>query len=353
MATLARRSRPYLLMRHALTRTASCCPTDSSACSFHSFNHAGSCQDQGEDHIAAVKPTQLGFTTARGAISRLAGSHMRKNNFAVSGNQYPERGVRHYRGGGGRGRGRTFHDFDREYGQPGENKGSRSEGKDETGGLGSESRNYKKMDFEEQDASVPESPEERVAYMREREREIMLRKFRTQVIDVNRTFKVTKGGGEISFTALVICGNGDGLAGWGKGKGPKATRAIREASAKAINNLYYFERFKDQTIYHYVEAKYEKTKVRLWPEWTLGKFRAAGIVKGILRMAGISCVKSKLIGSSNPHNTVKATFLALSKIKTPKEYEEKYWRAVVERHLILDDEGNPHPEYRKISSYVL
>lgn len=283
---------------------------------------------------------------------------MRSNNFAVLRNQsqsenaFPERGVRYYRGGG-RGRGRTFHDFDREYGQPGESKGPGAENKEETGGLTRQGGNYKKMDFEEQDADRPDTREERLAYLRNREREIMLRKFRTQVIDVNRTFKVTKGGGEISFTALVICGNGDGLAGWAKGKGPKATRAIREASVKALNNLYYFERFKDQTIYHYVEAKYEKTKVRLWPEWTLGKFRAAGIVRGILRMAGITSVKSKLVGSSNPHNTVKATFLALSKIKTPKEYEEKYWRAVVERHLVLDDEGKPHPEYRKISSYVL
>lgn len=221
------------------------------------------------------------------------------------------------------------------------------------GGVARAGGGYKKMDFEEEDGDKPETPEERLAYLRTREREILLRKFKTMVVDVNRTFKVTKGGGEISFTALVICGNGDGLAGWAKGKGPKATRAIREASVKALNNLYYFERFKDQTIYHYVEAKYEKTKVRLWPEWTLGKFRAAGIVRGILRLAGIKSVKSKLVGSANPHNTVKATFLALSKIKTPKEYEEKYWRAVVERHLILDADGKPHPEYRKFNSYVL
>lgn len=270
---------------------------------------------------------------------------------------FPERGVRYYRGGGGgggRGRGRIFHDFDNFDKDYGDGKGL--DGKD---GFGLDSKedafpgDYRKFNFDDEDEEKPETPAERLAYMRAREREVMLLKFKTIVIDVNRTFKVTKGGGEISFTALVICGNGDGLAGWAKGKGPKATRAIREASIKALNNLYYFERFKGQTIYHYVEAKYEKTKVRLWPEWTLGKFRAGGIVRGILRLAGITSIKSKLIGSANPHNAVKATFLALSKIKTPKEYEEKYWRAVVERHLILDADGKPHPDYRKVSSYVL
>lgn len=276
-------------------------------------------------------------------------------------------GVRFYRGGG-RGRGRTFHDFDREYGQPGENKGPQGstgrgrggsgfEGKGEPGGDfdegGGRDGGFRKMDFEDDEEDKPETAEERLMELKHRERTLLLTKFKTVIIDVNRTFKVTKGGGEISFTALAICGNEDGIAGYAKGKGPKATRAIREASTKALNNLYYFERFKGQTIYHYVEAKYEKTKVRLWPEWTLGVFRAGSIVRGILRLAGFKCIKSKLIGSANPHNTVKATFMALSKVKTPKEYEEKYWRAVVEQHLILDPDGKPNPEYRKLTSWVL
>ncbi|KAH7434031.1 hypothetical protein KP509_07G097900 [Ceratopteris richardii] len=274
----------------------------------------------------------------------------------------PEFGVRYYHGGGGSGRGGRggggmFQDFDRDYGQPRQERWDARDDFDSKDdfddGLPRSYSDLRRMNFEEREEDKPKSAEERLAYVRAREREIMLKKFQSLVIDVNRTFKVTKGGGEISFTALVVCGNGDGLAGWAKGKGPKASRAISEASAKALENLHYFERFKGKSIYHYVEAKYEKTKVRLWPEWTLGKFRAAGIVRSILLLAGITNVKSKLIGSSNPHNTVKATFLALSKIKTPKEYEEQYCRAVVERHLILDADGKPHPKHRKVSSYVL
>ncbi|MCO5560728.1 hypothetical protein L7F22_014348 [Adiantum nelumboides] len=313
----------------------------------------------------------LGFAVARGPLSQFCGTQGRNNNFvAVSrrGNPsetvFSECGVRFYRGGGrgggggGRGRGRTSHDFDnfeKDYASFGESKGFG--GRD---GFGMDNKDdafpgdYRKFQFDdEEEEEKPENGAQRLAYMRNRERETMLQKFTTSVVDVNRTFKVTKGGGEVSFTALVICGNGDGLAGWAKGKGPKAARAVREASIKALNNLYYFERFKGQTIYHYVEAKYEKTKVRLWPEWTLGEFRAGGVVRGILRHAGIKTVKAKMIGSSNPYNAVKATFLALSKIKTPKEYEEKYWRAVVERHLVLDADGKSHPKHRKVSSSVL
>ena len=89
--------------------------------------------------------------------------------------------MRHYRGGG-RTRARTLHDFDREYGQPGERKGVEGkegagiETKDEfSGSIGRDGGSYKKMDFEEEDADKPENAAERLAYLRIRQREIFLR----------------------------------------------------------------------------------------------------------------------------------------------------------------------------------
>eukprot|EP00850_Spirogloea_muscicola_P009662 SM000054S18148 [mRNA] locus=s54:697755:699233:- [translate_table: standard] len=177
-----------------------------------------------------------------------------------------------------------------------------------------------------------------------------------QVVDVNRTCKVTKGGGLLSYTALVVCGNEKGVVGFGKGKSAEVSDAVdkvrrcassslaspmvaqchllslcarsigawqaspplwplaaaAQAYARAVKNLHYFESYNGHTIFHEQVAKYEKTKVYLWPAKSGQGITAANTVAGILRLGGFKDVKSKIVGSRHPHNTVKATFLALS-----------------------------------------
>lgn len=156
--------------------------------------------------------------------------------------------------------------------------------------------------------------------------------FTMKVVDVNRTCKVTKGGGILNFTALVICGNGDGVAGYGKGKSAEVSAAVDKAYARALRNLHYFERFDGHTIFHEKHSKYGQTKVYLWPALTGAGMRASHTVGGILRLAGFKNVKSKVVGSRHPHNTVKAVFQALSEIETPEEAAEREGRERVTHH---------------------
>jgi len=152
------------------------------------------------------------------------------------------------------------------------------------------------------------------------------RGFTMKVVDVNRTCKVTKGGGILNFTAMVICGNGDGVAGFGKGKSAEISSAVDKAYARALRNLHYFERFEGHTIFHEKTSKYGKTKIYLWPAQSGTGMRASHTVGGILRLAGFKDVKTKVVGSRHPHNTVKAVFKALSEIETPEETAEREGR---------------------------
>lgn len=156
--------------------------------------------------------------------------------------------------------------------------------------------------------------------------------FTMKVVDVNRTCKVTKGGGIMNFTALVICGNGDGVAGYGKGKSADVSAAVDKAYARALRNLHYFERFDGHTIFHEKHSKYGQTKIYLWPALSGTGMRASHTVGGILRLAGFKNVKSKVVGSRHPHNTVKAVFQALSEIETPEEKAEREGRERVTHH---------------------
>ena len=95
------------------------------------------------------------------------------------------------------------------------------------------------------------------------QREAMERIMPMTVVDVNRTTKVTKGGSLMRFTATVVCGNGSGLAGWGKGKASEVSVAVDKAHARAQRNLYFFDLYRGHTIFHDVKQKYGGTTVLL------------------------------------------------------------------------------------------
>ena len=86
-----------------------------------------------------------------------------------------------------------------------------------------------------------------------------------QVIDVNRTIKVTKGGSLQRFSALVVVGNGDVVVGWAMGKSPEVGAAIDKAYARASRSLFYLERFDGHTIFHETSAKYGRSLVTIAP----------------------------------------------------------------------------------------
>ncbi|KAL4326176.1 hypothetical protein GQ457_11G014490 [Hibiscus cannabinus] len=158
--------------------------------------------------------------------------------------------------------------------------------------------------------------------------------FDVRLIDVNRTCKVTKGGQVVKYTVLMACGNFHGVVGYAKAKAEAVPIAMQRAHEKCFQNLHYIERHEEHTIAHAIQTSYKKTKVYLWPAPTTTGMRAGRTVENILLLAGFKNIKSKVIGSRNPHNTVKAVFKALNAVETPKDMQEKFGRTVVEKHLL-------------------
>ncbi|KAJ0825080.1 putative ribosomal protein S5 [Helianthus annuus] len=142
--------------------------------------------------------------------------------------------------------------------------------------------------------------------------------FDVKLIDVNRTCKVTK----------------HGVIGFAKAKGPTVPTACQKAHEKCFQNLHYVERHEDHTIAHAIQTSHKKTKVYLWPGPTQGGMKAGRTVQTILNLSGFKNVKSKVVGSRNPHNTGKALFKGLNAIETPKDVQEKFGRVVVESYLL-------------------
>jgi small subunit ribosomal protein S5 len=91
------------------------------------------------------------------------------------------------------------------------------------------------------------------------------RSLQMQVIDVNRTIKVTKGGSLQRFSALVVVGNGDGVVGWAMGKAPEVAVAIDKAYSRASRSLFFFDRFEGHTIFHDTSAKFGQSHVHIAP----------------------------------------------------------------------------------------
>lgn len=177
--------------------------------------------------------------------------------------------------------------------------------------------------------------EERNSLSEKKRRPLYRKGFDVKVVDVNRTCKVTKGGQVVKYSALLATGNYHGVVGFARAKGPTAKVAIQRAYEKCFQNLHYVDRYEDHTIAHAIQMKYEKTKIYLWPGPTCSGMAAAGkTVETVLYLAGFCNVKSKIIGSRNPLNVLKALFKALNAIETPKDVQEKLGRTVVETYLL-------------------
>ncbi|KAG5031081.1 hypothetical protein AAZX31_06G077900 [Glycine max] len=181
---------------------------------------------------------------------------------------------------------------------------------------------------------IKDLAEERNELTEQKRKPLYRKGFDTRLIDMNRTCKVTKGGQVVKYTAMVACGNYNGVIGFAKAKGPAVPVALQKAYEKCFQNLHYVERHEEHTIAHAVQTSYKKTKVYLWPAPTTTGMKAGRSVEAILHLAGLKNVKSKVIGSRNPHNTVKAVFKALNAIETPRDVQEKFGRTVVEKYLL-------------------
>ena len=134
------------------------------------------------------------------------------------------------------------------------------------------------------------------------------------VVNISRVTKVVKGGKNLSFSALVVVGDGHGVVGFGVGKAKEVPSAIRKGIEAAKKNLTRVNVL-DTTIPHKVLGVFAASQVLLKPAPEGTGVIAGGPVRAVLTAAGIPNVLTKSIGRRNPHNVVKATIVALSSLR--------------------------------------
>lgn len=135
-----------------------------------------------------------------------------------------------------------------------------------------------------------------------------------KLVALNRVTKVTKGGRTFSFSAIVVVGNEEGIAGHGLGKAKEVVEAISKGVDDAKKNLIRVPII-NGTVPHLQKGKYAGARVLLKPASHGTGVIAGGAMRAVLESAGITDILAKSQGSSNPHNVVKATFDALGQMR--------------------------------------
>src|SRR6056297_2008050 len=135
-----------------------------------------------------------------------------------------------------------------------------------------------------------------------------------RLVSIQRVTKVTKGGRNFGFTAIVVVGNEDGIVGYGLGKAKEVTTAIAKGVEAAKKNLVKVPIYKG-TIPHEQLSRFGGAQVFLKPASHGTGVKAGGAMRAVLESVGVTDVLAKSKGSSNPHNLVKATIDALLQLR--------------------------------------
>ncbi len=155
---------------------------------------------------------------------------------------------------------------------------------------------------------------ERQPREREREESELIEK----LVSINRVAKVVKGGRRFGFAALVVVGDGKGRVGVGSGKAREVPEAIRKATDQAKRTMIRVPLREARTLHHDVQGHYGAGRVVLRAAPGGTGIIAGGPMRAIFEALGVQDVVTKSIGTSNPHNMIKATFDALVQVVSPR-----------------------------------
>ncbi|MEW6322149.1 MAG: 30S ribosomal protein S5 [Acidobacteriota bacterium] len=136
------------------------------------------------------------------------------------------------------------------------------------------------------------------------------------VVSINRVTKVVKGGKNLSFSALVVVGDGHGIVGYGVGKAKEVPSAIKKGIEAAKKNLIRVP-LHGTSIPHPVLGRFGAGRVLLKPAPEGTGVIAGAAVRAVVESAGITNVLTKSLGTANAHNVVRAAFTALSELRDP------------------------------------
>lgn len=163
---------------------------------------------------------------------------------------------------------------------------------------------------------------------RDRDREDS--EFIEKLVSINRVAKVVKGGRRFGFAALVVVGDGKGRVGHGAGKAREVPEAIRKATEQAKRAMIRVPMREGRTLHHDIYAAFGAGKVIVRAAPQGAGIIAGGPMRAIFEALGVKDVVAKSVGTSNPHNMVKATFAALGRMVSPRAVAARRGKKVSE-----------------------
>jgi small subunit ribosomal protein S5 len=151
-----------------------------------------------------------------------------------------------------------------------------------------------------------------------------------KLVTINRVAKVVKGGRRFSFAALVVVGDQKGRVGWGAGKAREVPEAIRKATEQARRSMVRVPLREGRTLHHDIANSYGAGKVVVRAAKPGTGIIAGGPMRAIFEALGVQDIVAKSVGSSNPHNMIKATFAALAQVTSPRAVAARRGKKVAE-----------------------
>ncbi len=154
--------------------------------------------------------------------------------------------------------------------------------------------------------------------------------FIDKLVAVNRVAKVVKGGKRFGFAALVVVGDGKGRVGFGTGKAKEVSDAVKKATGDAKKRMIRVALREGRTLHHDIFGRFGAGKIYMRSAAPGTGIIAGGPMRAVFEALGIQDVVAKSIGTSNPHNMVKATFDALASMRSPRAIAAKRGKKVGE-----------------------